>query len=34
MVLEENVRRYDPDRVAVQVIGYTRDFKGAGALRQ
>ncbi|WP_427052402.1 peptidoglycan D,D-transpeptidase FtsI family protein [Paenibacillus sp. TC-CSREp1] len=34
MVLEENVRRYDPDRVAVQVIGYTREFKGAGALRQ
>lgn len=34
MVLEENVRRYDPDRVAVQVIGYTRDFKGAGALKQ
>ncbi|MDM5275794.1 penicillin-binding protein 2 [Paenibacillus silvae] len=27
MVLEENVRRYDPDRVAVQVIGYTREFK-------
>ena len=34
MVLEENVRRYDPDRVAVQVVGYTREFKGAGALRQ
>ncbi|WP_127538903.1 peptidoglycan D,D-transpeptidase FtsI family protein [Paenibacillus illinoisensis] len=28
MVLEENVRKYDPDRVAVQVIGYTREFKG------
>lgn len=27
MVLEENVRRYDPDRVAVQVVGYTREFK-------
>ncbi|OAX46589.1 peptidoglycan D,D-transpeptidase FtsI family protein [Paenibacillus sp. AD87] len=29
MVLEENVRRYDPDGVAVQVIGYTREFKRA-----
>ncbi|WP_337034490.1 penicillin-binding protein 2 [Paenibacillus illinoisensis] len=28
IVLEENVRKYDPDRVAVQVIGYTREFKG------
>ncbi|MEO2206171.1 penicillin-binding protein 2 [Paenibacillus pabuli] len=28
MVLEENIRKYDPDRVAVQVIGYTREFKG------
>nr|WP_310141953.1 penicillin-binding protein 2 [Paenibacillus amylolyticus] len=28
MVLEENVRRYDPDGVAVQAIGYTREFKG------
>ena len=34
MVLEENVRRYDPDRVAVQVVGYTREFKGAGTLKQ
>lgn len=29
MVLEENIRRYDPDGVAVQVIGYTREFKRA-----
>ncbi|MCG7385280.1 penicillin-binding protein 2 [Paenibacillus sp. ACRRY] len=28
MVLEENIRKYDSDRVAVQVIGYTREFKG------
>ncbi|WP_440112505.1 peptidoglycan D,D-transpeptidase FtsI family protein [Paenibacillus sp. QZ-Y1] len=28
MVLEENIRKYDPDGVAVQVIGYTREFKG------
>jgi penicillin-binding protein 2 len=29
MVLEENVRKYDPDGVAVQVVGYTREFKRA-----
>ncbi|CAH1201624.1 peptidoglycan D,D-transpeptidase FtsI family protein [Paenibacillus hubeiensis] len=34
MVLEENVRRYDPDGVAVQVIGYTREYKGLGTLKK
>lgn len=29
MVLEENIRKYDPDGVAVQVVGYTREFKRA-----
>lgn len=28
-VVEESVRHYDPDRVAVQTIGYTKKFKGA-----
>ncbi|MCP1186496.1 penicillin-binding protein 2 [Paenibacillus sp. 1781tsa1] len=29
MVLEENIRKYDPDGVAVQIVGYTREFKRA-----
>nr|WP_094096230.1 penicillin-binding transpeptidase domain-containing protein [Paenibacillus physcomitrellae] len=28
-VVEESIRHYDPDRVAVQTIGYTKKFKGA-----
>lgn len=28
-VLEESIRHYDPDGVAVQTIGYTKKFKGA-----
>lgn len=32
-VVEENVRHYDPDRVAVQAIGYMYKFKGARANR-
>ncbi|MDN4089910.1 peptidoglycan D,D-transpeptidase FtsI family protein [Paenibacillus polymyxa] len=32
-VIEESVRHYDPDRVAVQTIGYMYKFKGARANR-
>lgn len=33
LIVEENVRHYDPDTVAVQTIGYLKQFKGAKSLK-
>ena len=32
-IVEENVRHYDPDTVAVQTIGYLRKFKGSKSVK-
>ena len=34
LIVEENVRHYDPDTVAVQTIGYLKQFKGAKSLKE